>query len=80
MLLESSSTEADEYHEPPSIAVTRLVCQTLVVMTVLFSSLALLTFRPEYGSAAIALMGVVVGACFGLVRLDPMRRRRKEER
>jgi hypothetical protein len=77
MLLQSSST--DEYHEPPSIAVTRLVCQTLVVLTVLCTSLGLLVYRPEYSSAAIALMGVVVGACFGLVRLDPGRRRPHKE-
>lgn len=73
MLLESSST--DDYHEPPAIAVTRLICQTLVVLTVLLGSGMLLWLRPEYSSAALALIGVVVGACFGLVRLNhPLRR------
>lgn len=75
MLLESGSDET--YHEPPSIAVTRLVCQTLVVMTVLLGSGVLLVLRPEYSNVAIAFIGVVVGACFGLVRLESLRRRRK---
>lgn len=68
MLLESSNDE--DYHEPASIAVTRLLCQTAVVLTVLLGSGLLLWLRPEYSSAALALIGVVVGACFGLVRLN----------
>jgi hypothetical protein len=66
----------DDYHEPAAVSITRLVCQTLVVLTVLFGAGTLLVFRPEYSSAAIALIGVVIGACFGLVRFDGIRRRR----
>jgi len=76
MLLERGSDD-ESYHEPASVAVTRLVCQTLVVMTVLLGSGALLIARPEYSNVAIAFIGVVIGACFGLVRLESLRRRRK---
>lgn len=74
MLLEPSYPE--DYHEPPMVSITRLICQTLVVLSVLFGAGTLLIARPEYSSAAIALIGVVVGACFGLVRFEGMRRRR----
>jgi hypothetical protein len=75
MLLEPSSPD-DDYHEPATVSITRLVCQTLVVLAVLFGAGTLLLVRPEYSSAAIALIGVVVGACFGLVRFEGLRRRR----
>ena len=58
------------------MSVTRLVCQTLVVLAVLGGAGTLLLVRPEYSSAAIALIGVVIGACFGLVRFEGLRRRR----
>ena len=76
MLLEPSSLDED-YHEPAAVSITRLVCQTLVVLAVLFGAGTLLLVRPEYSSAAIALIGVVVGACFGLVRFQGLRRRDK---
>ena len=76
MLLEPSSPD-DAYHEPATVSITRLVCQTLVVLTVLLGAGTLLLVRPEYSSAAIALIGVVVGACFGLVRFQGLRRRDK---
>jgi hypothetical protein len=68
--------QPDSYHEPTSVSITRLVCQTTVVMTVLVGSGALLIVRPEYSSVAVAFIGVCIGACFGLVRLDGLRRRR----
>jgi len=74
VLLERPDDEG--YHEPQSVSITRLVCQTLVVLTVLLGAGTLLLVRPEYSSAAIALIGVVVGACFGLVRFEGLRRRR----
>lgn len=74
MLIEPEPT--DSYHEPASVSVTRLVCQTLVVLTVLFGSGTLLWLRPEYATVAVAFIGVVIGACFGLVRLESFRRRR----
>ena len=73
MLLEPGNDDA--YHEPTTVSITRLVCQTLVVLVVLMGAGTLLFFRPEYSSAAIALIGVVVGACFGLVRFEGIRRR-----
>ncbi len=76
MLLEPSISD-EGYHEPATVSITRLVCQTLVVLTVLLGAGTLLLVRPEYSSAAIALIGVVVGACFGLVRFQGLRRRDK---
>jgi len=73
MLLEREAEEGT-YHEPQLVSVVRLVCQTTVVLTVLVGAGLLLLVRPEYSSAAIALIGVVVGACFGLVRFDGLRR------
>lgn len=78
MLLEPSWPDED-YHEPQAVSIVRLVCQTLVVLTVLLGAGTLLLVRPEYSSAAIALIGVVVGACFGMIRLEGMRRRRKPD-
>ncbi len=62
MLVEPSSSP-----EPTTVSITRLVCLTLVVLTVLIGGGLLVLFRPEYSSVAIALIGVVVGASFGLV-------------
>jgi hypothetical protein len=53
--------------ETPAVSITRLVCLTLVVLTVLVGGGLLLLLRPEYSNVAIALIGVVVGAAFGLV-------------
>jgi hypothetical protein len=75
MLLEPGS-ETEEYHEPTSVSITRLVCQTTVVLLVLIGSGVLLVVKPEYSSAALALIGVVVGASFGLVRFERLHRRR----
>jgi hypothetical protein len=60
--------------EPTSVSITRLVCLTLVVLTVLFGGGLLLLVRPEYSNVAIALIGVVVGAAFGLVTSSRPRR------
>jgi len=62
MLVEPGSSP-----EPTSVSITRLVCLTAVVLTVLVGGGLLLLFRPEYSSVAIALIGVVIGASFGLV-------------
>jgi len=62
VLVEPSSSP-----EPTSVSITRLVCLTLVVLAVLIGGGLLLLLRPEYSSVAIALIGVVVGASFGLV-------------
>jgi uncharacterized YccA/Bax inhibitor family protein len=75
MLLERPTD--DDYHEPQAVSIVRLVCQTTVVLVVLIGAGTLLFFRPEYSSAAIALIGVVVGACFGLVRFQGLRRHDK---
>jgi hypothetical protein len=62
VLVEPSSSP-----EPTSVSITRLVCLTLVVLAVLLGGGLLLLIRPEYSNVAIALIGVVVGASFGLV-------------
>jgi hypothetical protein len=62
--------------EPTAVLITRLVCITLVVVTVLLGAGILLLARPEYSNAAIALIGVVVGASFGLVSASRPRRPR----
>jgi len=71
-------TEPTSYPEPTSVSITRLVCITLVVVTVLCGAGVLLLARPEYSNAAIALIGVVVGASFGLVSSSRPRRPRDQ--
>jgi hypothetical protein len=65
-----------EPNEPSSVVITRLLCLTTVVMTVLVGAGFLLFVRSEYANAAVALIGVVIGASFGMVRLDGTRRRK----
>jgi hypothetical protein len=62
------------YPEPPTVSIARLVCITVVVLTVLLGGGLLLLLRPEYSNAAIALIGVVIGASFGLVSTSRPRR------
>ena len=71
--------QLEEYHEPPSVAITRLVCSAILAMTVLIGAGILLLIHPEYANAAIAFIGVVVGALFGFVRTEGVRRVRKHE-
>jgi len=67
-------TEPATSPEPTSVSITRLVCLTLVILIVLLGGGLLLLFRPEYSSGAIALIGVVIGASFGLVTTSRPRR------
>jgi hypothetical protein len=67
-------TEPTGYPEPTSVSITRLVCVTVVILTVLIGGGLLLLFRTEYSSVAIALIGVVIGASFGLVTTSRPRR------
>jgi hypothetical protein len=69
MLVEPSGSP-----EPTSVSITRLVCLTVVILTVLLGGGLLLLLRPEYSNVAIALIGVVVGAAFGLVSASRPRR------
>ena len=62
--------------EEPSVAITRLVCLTLVILTVLVGAGSLLLLRPEYSNVAITLIGVVIGAALGLVSSSSRLRRR----
>jgi hypothetical protein len=61
--------------EATSVLITRLVCITLVVMTTLVGAGVLLILHPEHASVAFALIGVVIGASFGLVTPSRPRRR-----
>jgi hypothetical protein len=69
-------TEPSSSPEPTPVAITRLVCTTLVVLTVLIGAGMLLLIRPEYSNAALALIGVVIGASFGIVSANRPRRSR----
>jgi hypothetical protein len=53
--------------ESTSVLITRLVCATVVVLTVLIGSGVMVLTHPEHANVAIALIGVVIGASFGLV-------------
>ena len=60
-------SEPTGYPESTAVSITRLVCITLVVLTVLVGGGVLLLFYPQHANVAIALIGVVIGASFGLV-------------
>jgi hypothetical protein len=74
-----ATSGTDEYHEPAAVAITRLACSTILALTVLIGAGVLLLVHPEYAHAAIAFIGVVVGASFGYVRATGLRRVRKHE-
>jgi len=62
--------------EAQAVSITRLVCLTLVILTVLVGAGSLLLLRPEYSNVAITLIGVVIGAALGLVSTARPRRSR----
>jgi len=62
--------------ETQAVSITRLVCLTLVILTVLVGAGSLLLLRPEYANVAITLIGVCVGAALGLVSTARPRRSR----
>jgi hypothetical protein len=66
-------TEPGSYPEATSVSITRLICLTVVILLVLVGGGLLLLLRPEYANVAIALIGVVIGASFGLVTSRPRR-------
>lgn len=61
--------------EPVSVQITRLVCQLVLGIAVLVTSLVLLLTHPEYSAGAALAVGVVLGSGFGLVRPHYPRRR-----
>lgn len=67
-------TEPLNYTEPTAVAITRLVCLTVVVLTVLVGGGVLLVVYPQHASVAFALIGVVIGASFGLASVRRPRR------
>ena len=68
-----------EYHEPASVAITRLVCSAILAMTVLVGAGVVLLVHPEFANVCVAFIGVVVGASFGFVRAEGLRRVRRHE-
>jgi hypothetical protein len=62
------------WHEATSATITRLVCSTILALVVLVGAGVMLLIHPEYANAAIAFIGVVVGASFGYVRSEGARR------
>jgi hypothetical protein len=67
-------TEPSSTPEPTAVTITRLICLTVVVLTVLFGAGLMLILHPEHANVAFALIGVVIGASFGLVTVRPRRR------
>ena len=63
----------EEYHEPSTVAITRLVCSTILALTVLVGAGVMLLFHPEFANVCVAFIGVVVGASFGYVRSQAFR-------
>jgi hypothetical protein len=76
------SETPDEYHEPASIQITRLVCQAAVTLIVLGFSVFLILTHPEYNAGVALVCGVVLGSWFAVpadLRLGRRRRRKDAE-
>lgn len=65
-----------EWHEAPSVTITRLVCQFLLSVGALAVSLFLLLTHPEFVGGIALVTGVVLGAWFGIIR-EPITRSRR---
>jgi len=73
-------TEPTSSPEPTSVSITRLICLTVVVLAVLCGGGVLLLLHPEHSTTAFALIGVVIGATFGLAsNVNPRHVYRKED-
>jgi len=66
-------TQPSSEPEPAAVAITRLICLTLVTLAVLIGGGLLLILYPEHANVAFALIGVVIGASLGLVSARPRR-------
>jgi hypothetical protein len=77
-----SDAPSEEWHEPASVTITRMVCQVLVTLIVLAAGLLLVLIRPEYNAGVALVCGVVLGAWFVIplaFRPAPRRRRKDED-
>jgi hypothetical protein len=63
-----------DWSEAPSVTITRLICQLVLSVGVLTTSLFLVLVRPEYAAGATLAAGVVLGAWFGIVREPRLKR------
>lgn len=76
----SSPDSGEEYREPASVTVTRLICQAVVTLIVLGFSVVLILTHPEYNAGVALVCGVVLGAWFVMPgNLGRVRRRRKDK-
>jgi hypothetical protein len=73
------SESSDEWHEPASVTVTRLICQVIVTLTVLGASVLLVLTHPEYGAGIALVCGVVLGSWFTGVPQGWTRSRRRRQ-
>lgn len=77
-----SDAPTEEWHEPASVTVTRLVCQAAVTLIVLGFSVFLILTHPEYNAGVALVCGVVLGSWFAVpadLRLGRRRRRQNAE-
>jgi uncharacterized membrane protein (UPF0136 family) len=73
-------SDAEEWHEPASVTVTRLVCQAAVTLIVLGFSVFLILTHPEYNAGVALVCGVVLGSWFAVpAELRRAGRRRRKD-
>jgi hypothetical protein len=73
------SESPEEWHEPASVTVTRLICQVIVTLTVLGASVLLVLAHPEYGAGIALVCGVVLGSWFTGIPQGWTRGRRRRQ-
>jgi hypothetical protein len=66
----------EDWHEAASVTITRLVCQLLLSVGVLFGCLWITINHPEDTGGAALAAGVILGAWFGIVREPTWRSKR----
>jgi hypothetical protein len=74
-----SDASPEEWHEPASVTVTRLVCQAAVTLIVLGFSVFLILTHPEYNAGVALVCGVVLGSWFAVPSGMSWGRRRRHK-
>jgi hypothetical protein len=67
------------WHEAPSVTITRLVCQLVLALVVMFAAGLILLTHPEHSGSASLLIGIVLGSWFGISRSPVRALRRRNE-
>lgn len=72
--MDSPSPDSSNWHEAPSVTITRLLSQLVLSVGVLTAAVLIAIARPEYTAGAALAIGVVLGSWFGMLHEPRLRR------